>query len=177
MPGAGKGAEGEGPWEIERRYLVRVERGLWARLGEGLRFRQGYVRNGTPSVRIRTGEARGPVLTLKSGKGVRRREVETVVPQEVAEGLLEAAGKRVIQKVRHVLGPWELDRFEGPLEGLALLEIELEHEDDPIPGPPKGVRIVREVTDDKRFTNGSLAKLSKKEQKRLVEKVYGEKHG
>jgi len=164
---------GQGRFEIERRYLVRVAGGLWARLGEGYAFRQGYVRTGNPSVRIRVGEPRGPVLTLKSGNGIRRREVETVVPQEVAEGLLEASGKRIIEKVRYPVGPWELDRFEGPLRGLTLLEIELTHESDPIPEPPEGVEIMREVTDDKMFTSSNLARMKRKEQKRLVKEIYG----
>jgi len=163
---------GQGPFEIERRYLVRVDPGLWARLDQGRLLRQGYVRSGSPSVRIRMGEARGPVLTLKSGRGVRRREVETVVPEDVAGGLMEAAGKRVLEKVRFVLGPWELDRYQGSLEGLTLLEIELEHEDDAIPRPPKGVRILREVTDDKTMTNSALARLSKKDRARFVRRLY-----
>jgi len=168
---------GQGRFEIERRYLVRVATGLWERLGEGYAFRQGYVRTGNPSVRIRVGEPRGAVLTLKSGKGIRRREVETVVPQEVAKGLLEASGKRIIEKVRYPIGPWELDRFEGALEGLTLLEIELTHEDDAIPEPPQGVDIMREVTDDKMFTSSYLARMKRREQKRLVEEIYGGRGG
>lgn len=161
-------------FEIERRYLVRVDPGLWSRLEEGQDYRQGYVKNGTPSVRIRVGEPRGPVLTCKSGKGVKRHEVETVVSLDVADALMEAAGKRVIEKTRWALGPWELDRFAGPLEGLTLLEIELEAVDEAIPAAPDGVSILREVTDDKRFTSGHLARLKKKEQKRLVREVYRE---
>jgi len=164
----------QGPFEIERRYLVRVEDGVWARVGPGRHFRQGYVKTGKPSVRIRVGEARGPVLTLKSGSGVKRREVETVVPDDVAAGLLEAAGKRVLEKVRFVVGPWELDRFQGHLEGLTLLEIELDHEDDAIPAPPAGVEIMREVTDDKTMTSNALAGMKKKEQERLVRSLYGD---
>ncbi len=165
----------KGPFEIERRYLVRVDPGIWADLGDGLTFRQGYVRTGTPSVRIRTGEPRGPVLTLKSGKGRKRREVETVVPEDVAEGLLEAAEERVIDKVRYPVGRWELDRFQGPLEGLTLLEIELEHEDEPIPAPPPGIHVIREVTDSKHFTSSALARMSGREQGRLVERLYGQR--
>lgn len=170
-------APGKGPFEIERRYLVRVEEGLWDRLGAGHRFRQGYVNTGSPSVRIRTGEPRGPVLTLKSGVGVRRRETEMVVTPEVAEGLLEAAEDRIIDKVRHPIGPWELDRFLGGLEGLALLEIELQEEDDPVPAPPDGVSIIREVTDTKGFASNALARLSKTEQQQLVAQLYGGEDG
>jgi adenylate cyclase len=164
-------------WEIERRFLVRVEDALWFTLGKGNHLRQGYVRNGAPSVRIRVGESRGPVLTCKSGKGIRRSEVETVVPDDVAQALFEAAEERVVEKVRWRLGPWELDRFLGALEGLALMEIELESEDDPIPEPPEGVQVLREVTDDKRFVSGRLARMPKKKQRKLVKKAYKEVKG
>lgn len=160
-------------YEIERRYLVRVDPELWSGLGTGHAYRQGYLR-GKTSVRIRFGEPRGPVLTCKNGSGVKRREVETVVPGDVAEALMEAAGKRVIEKTRWALGPWELDRFAGHLEGLTLLEVELEAVDDPVPPPPDGVRILREVTEDRRFTSNHLARLGKKEQKRFVIRAYEE---
>lgn len=164
-------------WEIERRFLVRVDDSLWTRLGEGHHLRQGYVRNGHPSVRIRFGEPRGPVLTCKSGKGVRRKEVETVVPDDVAQALLVAAEDRTIEKIRFRIDRWELDRFLGPLDGLALLEIELEHEDEPIPESPAGVQLLREVTDDKRFVSGRLARMTPKKQRKLVRKAYKEVKG
>lgn len=164
-------------WEIERRFLVRVDDALWMRLGGGFHLRQGYIRNGEPSVRIRTGEARGAVLTCKSGSGIRRSEVEAVVPDEVAQALFLAAEDRLIQKVRWKIGPWELDRFMASLEGLTLMEIELEHEDDPIPEAPAGVLILREVTDDKRFVSGRLARMTKKEHRKFVKKAYKEVKG
>ncbi len=164
-------------WEIERRFLVRVDDTVWFRLGEGYPLRQGYVRNGNPSVRIRTGEPRGAVLTSKSGSGIRREEHETIVPDEIAEALFKAADDRVIEKVRWKLGPWELDRFLGPLEGLALLEIELESEDESLPEPPADVHVLREVTDDKRFVSGRLARMSPKKQRKLVKKAYKEVKG
>lgn len=164
-------------WEIERRFLVEVPDHVWVGLGEGHHLRQGYVRHGTPSVRIRFGEPRGAVLTCKSGKGVKRKEVETVVPDDVAQALLMAAEDRTIEKVRFRIGPWELDRFLGALDGLELLEIELEHENDLIPEPPEGVKVLREVTDDKRFISGRLARMKPKKQKKLVKKAYKEVKG
>ena len=164
-------------WEIERRFLVRVEDAVWYRLGEGYPMRQGYILNGNPSVRIRVGEPRGAVLTSKSGSGIRREEHETIVPDEIAEALFQAAGDRVIEKVRWKLGPWELDRFLGPLEGLALLEIELETEDETLPEPPADVLVLREVTDDKRFVSGRLARMSHRKQRKLVRKAYKEVKG
>jgi len=164
-------------WEIERRYLVRVAEATWLRLGEGYHLRQGYVRNGEPSVRIRTGEPRGAVLTCKTGTGIRRTEVETVVPGDVAEALFLAAEDRIIEKVRFPVGNWEVDRFLGGLDGLALMEIELEAEDQGVPPAPDGVQVLREVTDDKRFVSGQLARMSAKEQQRLVKTAYKEVEG
>ena len=164
-------------WEIERRFLVRVAGTVRDSLAEGRHLRQGYVRNGLPSVRIRVGEARGAVLTCKSGSGIRRTEVEAVVPDDVAAALFEAAEQRVVEKIRWRLGPWELDRFLGPLDGLELLEVELEFEDQPLPSPPDGVHVLREVTDDKRFVSGHLARMKPAEQRKLVKKAYKEVKG
>jgi len=164
-------------WEIERRFLVRVAETLWFQIGEGHHLRQGYIRNQEPSVRIRLGEPRGAVLTCKNGSGIRREEHEAVVPDELAQHLIVAAEGRMIEKMRWKIGPWELDRFMGALEGLALLEIELKAEDDPIPDAPQGVQILREVTDDNRFVSGRLAQMKPKKQRKLVKKAYKEVKG
>lgn len=161
-------------WEIERRYLVRVPSEAWNDLGEGRRLRQGYVVAGPKSVRIRSGEDRGFVLTCKRGSGIRREEVETVVAPEMAEALFDAAEDRVIEKVRHRIGPWEVDRFLGPLEGLHLLEIELESPDAAVPDPPDSVSVLREVTDDKRFVSSMLASMTPDHQRSWVRSVYRE---
>lgn len=164
-------------WEIERRFLVRVADAMWLRLGEGYHLRQGYVRNGEPSVRIRIGEARGAVLTCKSGSGIRRSENEAIVPDEMAQVLFRAAEDRVVEKIRWRVGDWELDRFLGPLDGLMLMEIELEAEDQAMPPVPEGIHILREVTDDKRFVSGHLARMPHKKQRKLVKKAYKEVKG
>jgi len=164
-------------WEIERRFLVRVEEPVWYQLGEGYPMRQGYVLNGNPSVRIRVGEPRGAVLTSKSGSGIRREEYETLVPDEIATALFKAAESRVIEKVRWKIGRWELDRFLGSLEGLAILEIELETEEEALPEPPSEVLVLREVTDDNRFVSGKLARMSPRKQRKLVKKAYKEVQG
>ncbi|NCG32826.1 MAG: hypothetical protein GWP44_08075 [Proteobacteria bacterium] len=96
------------------------------------------------------------------------------MPDEMAPLLMELAGERIIEKVRFKIGPWELDRFLGALEGLALMEIELDDESDPLPEPPEGIDILREVTDDNRFVSGRLARLTPAEQSTMVQTVYTE---
>ncbi len=164
-------------WEIERRFLVRVSPDGWEALGPGRPLRQGYVVAGPRTVRIRVGEERGPVLTCKSGSGVRRREVEQTVTEEMAAALFEVAGGRVIEKVRHRSGAWEVDRFTGPLTGLALLEIELDDPDALLPEWPDAVSVLREVTTDNRFTSSGLASLTEEKQERWVNDVYREAEG
>ena len=160
-------------WEIERRFLARVSPGDWPKFGEGTVLRQGYLRTGDPAVRIRVGEPRGPVLTRKSGVGVRREENEWVVEPEVAEVLLFAAGDRVVEKVRWRVGSWELDRFLGSLDGLVILEVELQDEEEPLPDRPLAVTILREVTDDGRFVSSRIASLDAAERRAFVRALYG----
>jgi CYTH domain-containing protein len=99
------------------------------------------------------------------------------VPEDVARDLFEAAEDRVIEKIRWNVGGWELDRFLGALSGLMLAEVELDSEDQPMPPVPEDVHILREVTEDKRFVSGHLARMSEKKQKKFVKKAYKEVKG
>lgn len=165
-------------YEIERRFLVRVAEELWAGLGDALHLRQGYIpTSGAVSVRIRTGEPRGPVLAVKRGSGLVRKEVETVVTEEIADALFDACQHRTLEKVRFRVGRWELDRFMGALDGLALLEVELGRVDEELPEPPRDVVILSEVTTDNRFTSAHLAHLSHDDRKAFVTQVYEEVSG
>ncbi len=47
----------------------------------------------------------------------------------------------------------------------------------PLPDPPNGVQILREVTDDKRFVSGRLARMKVAAQQKLVRKAYKEVQG
>ena len=160
-------------WEIERRFLVEGSQEHWASLKGGHHLRQGYLTNTKePSVRIRLGEQGGALLTTKRGKGIRRTEFESGISKEVANDLMEAAGARILEKIRWTLGPWTLDRFLGSLEGLVLLEIELTSEDQNLPPIPDAVNVIREVTEDNMFTSGALASLPDADRREFVLAAY-----
>lgn len=143
--------------EIERRFLCRIMNHRALRDAGGERIRQAYLpgTNG-PSVRIRERAGRY-VLAIKAGEGRVRREVEVEVDRERADALFEMAGELCITKSRHELGRWEVDIFEGRFDGLVVAEVELEHEDEPLPDPPDGIELLEEVTDE--LTSHDLAAL------------------
>lgn len=66
---------------------------------------------------------------------------------------------------------FELDVFEEQLEGLVLLEIELDSMDDKVNLPPF-LNILKEVTDDERYRNSRMAKFIKAK-KRKAGKILG----
>lgn len=159
--------------EIERRFLCRVaDEGVLRRARRASLIRQGYLTGGEPAVRIRERDGRH-TLTVKAGRGRVRREVELPVEPEAGAELLAMAGERRLEKTRYELDRWEVDVFQGKLRGLVLAEIELEREDERLPEPPEGVVLLREVTEEGRFTNQNLAMLGAGEAARLVRKAYG----
>ncbi len=157
--------------EIERRFLARiVDPGALAAV-PARSLQQGYLSAGDPAVRVRrSGE--DWVLTVKSGRGLVRREVEAPLPAEAGAALLELAGARRLTKVRHRLGRWEIDVFQDALAGLVLAEVELRAPDEPLPSPPAGVALLRDVTEDGRFVNQVLAGLEPAAAAALVVAAY-----
>lgn len=161
--GPGDGGTGR---ELERKFLLdgglsavpaHVERLTSAEL------RQGYLAiDGDVSVRVR--EAGDCTLTVKwrtaSDAPGERGELEwTISPQRFESAWPATAGRRIV-KTRHRLGldghTVELDEFHDRLDGLAVAEVEFDSVDGLrsfVPPPWFG----DEVTDDRRYTNASLA--------------------
>ena len=165
---------GRSMMEIERRFLCRqVSPGAFEHAERRSIIRQGYLTVSDPAVRIRQQDD-AFLLAVKSGEGLVRREVEFPVEPAVAHELMAIAGDRQVEKVRWRLGRWEIDVFRGKLEGLLIAEVELQSEDEPLPEPPPGITLVREITGERRFTNQCLAQLSTAEAARLVREVTGE---
>jgi adenylate cyclase len=157
--------------EIERQFLCgTVTADALAHADRRYRIRQGYLTEVGDSIRVRLMDD-VYLMTVKTGLGLVRNEVEWEIPAEVGIQLFEVAADRVIEKTRFVLGPWEIDLFSGPFEGLVVAECELERPDQPLPPFPEGIPIVREVTEDRRYTNRQLALMDERQARALVEAV------
>lgn len=146
--------------ERERRFLVEAIPDDLV-VAATVQLRQGYLAadNGR-SVRVRDAGTRGCTLTVKAGSGVERTELELPITRQEFEAAWPHTGVQHIEKTRHVI-PFgdhviELDVFDGALDGLVVAEVEFDSmsaSDDFEPPAWFG----REVTDDGRYTNASLA--------------------
>jgi CYTH domain-containing protein len=145
--------------EIERKFLVASE--TWRKkAGKGKKIRQAVILSeGDRFLRIRAIDGRRARLTLKIGiSGLSRHEFEYDVPIDDAEELLDLANGGRISKtryeVRHAGYTWEIDVYDGELEGLVVAEVEMKSEQDQPELPPW---LGREVTGDSRYSNQALA--------------------
>jgi adenylate cyclase len=144
--------------EVERRFLVDA---VPEPLPRPSRLIQGYLMTAPAAVRVRS-EDGVYTLTIKSGSGVRRTEIERTLGAAEFDALWEVATDLRIEKRRHRIAldgghTAELDLFDGDLAGRALVEVEFDDESAAerfTPPPWFG----REVTTDGRYTNASLAR-------------------
>lgn len=145
--------------EIERKFLVEGD--AWR---GGVRrhelYRQGYLASGEAcSVRVRVGGERAWIGIKGRVVGAARPEYEYEVPLADASDILDTLcthGR--IEKRRHWVPyagrEWEVDEFLGDNAGLVVAELEL---DDPAAAFARPPWLGREVTDDERYYNSSLA--------------------
>ena len=157
------------PLEIERKYLIRMpDRVLLDRLADRRDYiRQTYLLPDEPGtterVRLRgCGEEAEYTHTVKRRiTDLTREEREETVSPRAYRALLDRADPalRVIEKTRWCI-PWngltlEVDCFPF-WSDRAFLEIELPGAETDL-GLPDWVQVVREVTEDPRYTNRALA--------------------
>lgn len=116
--------------EIERKFLVReLPKNLESYSHSS--FTQSYISR-SPVIRLRKIEKNGSesfVLTIKSGGLAVRQEFELPLQKAEYDRLFQKVEGRVLQKVRYLIPiengyTAELDRFEGELAGLLLVEVE-----------------------------------------------------
>ena len=143
--------------EIERRFLVDV---LPEPLPRPCRIVQGYLMTSPAAVRVRSADGTF-TLTIKSGTGLRRTEIERSLSAAEFDALWEVATDLRIEKRRHRIdldhgAVAELDLFDGDLAGKRLVEVEFDQvarAEQFVPPAWFG----DEVTQDGRYTNASLA--------------------
>lgn len=154
--------------EIERKFLLREDPTERLANHEGQRLRQGYLAiDQAVEVRVRI-SPQSAVVTIKAGRGITRTEVEMTVGASEAEELWTHTVGRRIEKTRYRidLRPGrdargacvaEVDVYHGDLTGLFVAEVEFDAESTAAEfAPPEWFG--REVSDDERWSNASLAR-------------------
>jgi CYTH domain-containing protein len=145
--------------EIERKFLLD---GLppTMRYARRVPIRQGYIAlDGDTEVRVRI-TPKAAVLTIKAGRGGVRTEEEVTLDSRQGDALWELTEGRRVQKTRRRVrigdAEVEVDEYGGSLDGLVVAEVEFADEEASRAFEPPAW-FVREVTDDWRYSNRSLA--------------------
>ncbi|MEP3331522.1 CYTH domain-containing protein [Sedimentitalea sp.] len=146
--------------EVERKFLVASLPDLGQ--ARSVQIRQGYLTSKQDTVEIRLRQKGDTYLTtLKKGAGLERIECEAEISQDHFDLFWPATEGRRVEKARWT-GTlesgrvFELDIFDGRLAPLTLVEVEFDNVADATafqPPPWFG----RDVTDDARYSNASLA--------------------
>lgn len=152
------------PVEIERKYLLRALPRLPAP-SDVLEIDQGYIPGEVLVERLRRQTSRDGTTryfrTMKLGSGVARTEIEEETDRRVFEHLWVLTAGARLRKRRYLVPDagetWEVDEFlDRPL---VLAELELDHVAQRVEIPSWLTPVlVREVTEEKEYTNRSLAR-------------------
>jgi len=143
--------------EIERKFLVEGDD--WRdQVSRSVAMQQAYLGGEGVSIRVRI-TADDALINIKENRlGHAREEFEYPVPLDDAWRLMALARRGRVAKVRHYVefaGTWwEIDEFQGENDGLVVAEVEL---DDPRQPFERPAWLGREVTDEERYYNVSLA--------------------
>ena len=159
------------PFEIERKFMIEYPDIRWLESltnCKPIEIIQTYLKSDNgDEVRVRQRGADGSYIYFQTTKhtvnGIRRIETERrLSASEYLRLLMEAdTTKRQIRKTRYCL-TYENHYFEIDIypfwSDRAILEIELKDEKEAF-SFPKGIKVLKEVTDDINYKNASLAKI------------------
>jgi adenylate cyclase len=138
--------------EIERKFLVRGDPTERLSNHEGQHLRQGYLAlDQAVEVRVRI-SPQSAVVTIKAGRGITRTEVEMTVGASQAEELWTHTVGRRIEKTRYRIDL----RPDRDARGACVAEVDVYHGD--LTGLFLAEWFGREVSDDERWSNASLAR-------------------
>ena len=144
--------------EIERKYLIDLEK--WEKLEKppGCHYRQGYLlTDSKKTIRVRLTDAKA-YLTIKGiSVGSSRLEYEYEIPATEGKELLDNFSVSELSKIRYNIEfknkIWEVDEFLGDNAGLFIAEIELTSEDEIVEIPEW---VAKEVTEEAKYYNSNL---------------------
>jgi len=147
--------------EIERKYKAKNTTFL-NETKISYKINQGYLNSMSErTVRVRTKNDKG-FITVKGKSnitGTTRFEWEMEIPLDDALELLKLCEDFIIEKTRYVVvfedKTYEVDVFEGQNEGLIIVEVELENENDIFDLPEW---VGEEVTGDVKYYNSFISK-------------------
>ena len=153
--------------EIERKFMIAMPENALLETLDSTQIIQTYLlgeKSATERIRKRgRGDNFVYTHTVKYKiSNMSRREDEREISREEYELLLKRADpeRRTIEKTRYCYtyagALWEIDVFPF-WQDKAIMEIELASEDEAIVFPDN-ILVIRELTDDKRYTNAAMAK-------------------
>jgi adenylate cyclase len=128
------------PVEIERKFLLTND-GWRSSVVRSERLRDGLVAaTDGRKVRVRLYENRATLTVKSKQEHGRRAEFEYEVPRADAEEMLALyCGTNILEKIRHYVifagNTWEIDVYEGLLDGIILAEVELDRIDQELSLP------------------------------------------
>ncbi|MBU1014267.1 MAG: CYTH domain-containing protein [Bacteroidetes bacterium] len=146
--------------EIERKFLV--DKNLFKPSVKGELVHQVYLkRNNGRSVRVRIIGTNAFITIKNTITAMVKNEFEYAIPLQDAQEMIEIfKDLPAIKKIRYQQvidgNEWVVDEFLGENEGLLMAEIELPSTSTSFSKP---AWLLKEVTDDFRFHNSSLAAL------------------
>lgn len=146
--------------EIERKFLVDRLPPDFENL-PGKTIRQGYVIDAAEGIELRVRQIQNAYYqTVKMGEGLSRTEIEIELSPDQFDQLWPYTVGRRVSKTRYTFPVGghtaELDRFEGNLKDLLMVEVEFASVDAAGDfAPPDWFG--RDVTEDKRYKNKHLA--------------------
>ena len=161
--------------EIERKYIIEKPWGEYISTLEG--YTSSYiiqtylVSSGTSSERVRRREFDGKVVFTHTRKvrldGMSAMEDECEITQEEYEELLKRmdTALKPIEKIRYTFNHdgkvYEIDVYPE-WERTAVMEVELSDRFESV-NIPSFIKVVKEVTGDRRYSNHAMAKAFPKE--------------
>lgn len=143
--------------EIERRFKVIGDG--W-QVGRAIRISQGYLpASGNTLVRVRIADGAATLAVKAASNGIVGARYEYEIPLADAEEMLRClCGSRVFCKARRNVQVdgrmWEVDAFEGRLEGLVVAAVRLDGEYEVFAPPPW---VGEEITGDETYSSRMLA--------------------